>query len=111
MSEIDVSLLYVDRYQLNARAVTDIQVLEPLHQLALNRHVEQPYPRAFGGRAGDQGIELLPDPRSKEKRGSGFSNPAFYFVDDILFLCAMLGQHPQFIVAIWRCSSFYGGLQ
>ena len=100
-------MLNVDRYQLNARAVTDIHALEPLHQLALNRHVEQPYPCAFGGRARDQGIELLPDSRSKEKRGSGCSNPAFYFVDDILFLCAMLRQHPQFIVAIRRCSPFY----
>ena len=60
--EIDKPLLNIHGYQLYTKPVPDIHALEPVDELAFNRHRKQPDPGPFLGSAGDNRIELLSDP-------------------------------------------------
>jgi len=59
--EIDKAALNIDRCQLHAKPVADIQALEAMNQLPFNRNVEQPGPGAFIRSARDNGVELFAD--------------------------------------------------
>src|SRR5687768_2745019 len=104
--EINKSLLYIYRYQLHAKFVSDIRAIEPLYQHAFNRHSKQPHPGSFLGSACDNRIKLLADPRLKQERGSGFGNLSFDLGRCIFRLCTMKGQNIQFIFAVRQRPAF-----
>jgi hypothetical protein len=60
--EIDKASLHIDRHKLNVNAISYIKAFETLHQLTLDRKIDQPHSGAFFGCSGDEGIELLTDP-------------------------------------------------
>jgi hypothetical protein len=76
-----------------------------------DRDREKPGPGAFFRCAGNDGIELLPDPRFKDKRSSGFADLPFDFVCGIFFFRAMFRQGLKLIIAIWQRTFSYRGLQ
>ena len=65
----------------------------------------------LGDGPGDDGIELLSDPRFQEKRRRRFGDLALDLVGDVLLVRAMSRQNHQFIRAIGRGLSFEGGFQ
>ena len=64
--EIDESSLYVGAEQFDAQSIADVKSLEPSDYLAFCVRVNNTYPGAFLGRAGDDGVEALPDFRFEE---------------------------------------------
>lgn len=60
--EIDISTLYIRAGQLYAEPMTDVQALKTAHQPSFNRRLQKTDPRPLAGCAGDESIELFPDP-------------------------------------------------
>jgi hypothetical protein len=57
-------------HQLDARSIAHVQAIESIHDPALHGQLEQAYPGALHGRAGDDPVELLPG-SMLEKEGCG----------------------------------------
>src|SRR5512136_2045038 len=68
--EIDKAALNIDRGQLHADLITDIQALKALHYFPFNRNVDQPGPGAFIRSARHNGVEAFADARLKQQRRS-----------------------------------------
>src|SRR3989304_5287671 len=90
--EIDKAALDVERYQLHAKPVADIQALEAMNQLPFNRNVEKPGPGAFIRSTRDNRIKLFADSRFKEERRCRFADLPFALVSGILFFGAVFRQ-------------------
>lgn len=104
-SEVDVAALDVHGDQLHADAVADVDARCSLHQHTLGGDFQKPYPRAFGGGAGDDAIELLADARFEEKGGRGFADLPLDLVGGVFGLRAMLGEGVELAPGVgWRCS-------
>jgi hypothetical protein len=86
--------------QLDADPVTHINNFEPLDQPSLQRWVKETHPGTLGGRAGDQGLEMLPDPRFEDQGGGRFPNLSLHFSGGIFCLGAVPGQFLQVLRVI-----------
>lgn len=62
--EVDEPTLDVDGEELDTNLIADIQALESADDAPLDRDRQQPRSCPLLGRARDQGVELLADPRS-----------------------------------------------
>ena len=60
--KVDISVLHIRADQLHSEPVTDIQAFQTALQSSFNGRMQNTDPRAFVRCAGDDGIELLPDP-------------------------------------------------
>ena len=109
--EIDEAPLDIDREQLHANPVADIQAIEPLDEFPFHRHLEEPYPGAFIGGSRHDGVEPFVDPRAKQKRCRGFVDLPLDLVGGILFFGAVFRQGLQLILAIGTGIAPEGGLQ
>src|SRR5665647_75113 len=60
--KVDISALHIRADQLHAEPVADVQAFKTVLQSSFNGRMQKTDPRAFVRCAGDDGIELLPDP-------------------------------------------------
>jgi hypothetical protein len=60
--KVDISALHIRANQLHAEPMANVQAFKTALQSSFNRRLQKTDPRAFVRCAGDDGIELLPDP-------------------------------------------------
>src|SRR5262249_51364135 len=102
--EIDEATLDVGVDELDADAISDIELLESVHESSLSGRMNDSDPCPLRRSPGHDGIESFADPRFEEQRRCGLSHLTFHLGRAVFLLCAVSGQSTELFAAI-RCRS------
>jgi hypothetical protein len=80
--------------------VADLHAFKTALQPSFNGRIQNTDPRVFVGGAGDDGIELLPDPLFQQYCCCGFYDLPFQFLRCIFLFGAVLCEHFQFVLLV-----------
>src|SRR5262249_36092752 len=108
--EVNEAALDVGHDELDAEFSPDLQPLETVDELALDRRIEDPDPGALLRSAGPDGVEVLADPVLEEHRRGRLAHLAFDLVRVVFLLGAVTGELLELRVRVRRRATGERGL-